>query len=58
VDVCWFGDLKWWQWHKNDLKRFSGIVAHCNDKSSITIKMDRGVSKRKAKWVDIKKKGQ
>jgi hypothetical protein len=48
VDVCWFGDLKWWQWHKNDLKRFSGIIAHCNDKSSIT----------KIKWIVAYQRGK
>ena len=35
VDVCWFGDLKWWNWHKKELKTFKGIVAHCNTRSDI-----------------------
>lgn len=35
VDVCWFGDLKWFNWHKKELKTFSGTIAHCNSKSFI-----------------------
>lgn len=35
VDICWFGDLKWHQWHHEQLKSFKGIIAHCNTKSSL-----------------------
>jgi len=32
VDVCWFGDMKWWEWHRERLKEFKGIIATCNMK--------------------------
>ena len=36
VDVCWFGDLKWFHWHQKELRQsFKGIVAHCNTRSDL-----------------------
>jgi hypothetical protein len=30
VDICWFGDCRWYYWHKDRLKQYSGLVAtHC-----------------------------
>ena len=29
VDVVWFGDVKWFDWHRDKLKNFPGIVATC-----------------------------
>ena len=28
VDVVWFGDHAWWDWHKLSLKTFCGLKAH------------------------------
>ena len=30
VDICWFGDRRWFGWHYQHLKRFNGIIAHCS----------------------------
>jgi hypothetical protein len=32
VDVCWFGDKKWWGWHKDRLIKEKRKVATCNMK--------------------------
>lgn len=32
VDVCWFGDMKWWKWHKDRLLKEKRKVATCNMK--------------------------
>lgn len=29
VDVCWFGDERWYWWHKKSLDNFRGILATC-----------------------------
>ena len=29
VDICWFGDGRWYSWHIKDLREFSGLIAHC-----------------------------
>jgi len=29
VDVCWFGDCRWFDWHKKNLKRFAGLKVTC-----------------------------
>jgi len=29
VDICWFGDCRWWDWHKDELRKFGGLVATC-----------------------------
>ena len=29
VDVCWFGDVRWFDWNKEELKKFKGLVACC-----------------------------
>jgi len=26
VDICYFGDGRWWKWHKDNLKKFQGII--------------------------------
>lgn len=28
VDACWFGDCKWYNWHRKRLQLYNGIVAH------------------------------
>jgi len=36
VDICWFGDLKWYRWHKEKLKSLSHrIIAHCNKRDDM-----------------------
>ncbi len=32
VDVCWFGDSKWFQWYHEEFAFFSGLKATCNHK--------------------------
>ena len=32
VDVCWFGDGRWYPWHRTSLKRFGGLIATCEAK--------------------------
>jgi len=32
VDVLWFGDMKWWQWHRHSLKDYHGFLLCCNPK--------------------------
>jgi hypothetical protein len=32
VNVCWFGDKKWWKWHKERLIKENRKVATCNVK--------------------------
>ena len=32
VDVCWFGDMKWWNWHRDRLRKYWGMVVTCNPK--------------------------
>lgn len=29
VDVCWFGDSRWFQWNREELKSFNGIIVTC-----------------------------
>lgn len=29
VDVCWFGDSRWYSWHIKSLREFPGLIAHC-----------------------------
>jgi len=29
VDVCWFGDARWYGWHCEALKSFKGMIYHC-----------------------------
>ena len=29
VDICWFGDCRWWNWHKEKVREFPGLVATC-----------------------------
>lgn len=42
IDVCWFGDLKWFHWHQKELRAsFKGFVAHCNTRSDL----------RRLKWM-------
>lgn len=36
VDVCWFGDLKWFHWHQLELReKYEGIICHCNTRSNL-----------------------
>lgn len=30
VDVCWFGDSRWYEWNLDKLKDYKGIVATCH----------------------------
>lgn len=39
VDVCWFGDLKWWGWHKERLKSYTGLIITCNTRMKKWSKM-------------------
>ena len=32
VDICWFGDVKWWNWHKARLRDYKGLIVTCNMK--------------------------
>lgn len=29
IDICWFGDCRWYGWHQERLKEFSGLIATC-----------------------------
>ena len=29
VDICWFGDCRWYQWHKEGLRDYPGLVVTC-----------------------------
>jgi len=29
VDICWFGDSRWWGWHKEKLSEFPGLIVSC-----------------------------
>lgn len=35
VDICWFGDLKWFRWHRRYLREFTGLVMHFNENTNI-----------------------
>jgi hypothetical protein len=35
VDFCWFGDIKWWNKHKEELSGFKGRIAQCNQRTDI-----------------------
>jgi len=38
VDVCWWGDLKWWLWHRKTLlTKFHGLLVTCNTKNTMYI---------------------
>jgi len=30
VDIVWFGDARWFSWHRKDLRRFQGLAATCS----------------------------
>ena len=30
VDICFFGDAKWYWWHENELKKFEGVKVTCD----------------------------
>lgn len=32
VDIVWFGDSRWFDWHRKDLARFKGLVCTCAPK--------------------------
>lgn len=32
IDICWFGDSDWYEWHKEKLVNFSGMIIHCADR--------------------------
>lgn len=29
IDACWFHDRRWFDWHRDSLVDFPGIIAHC-----------------------------
>ena len=29
VDICWYGDCRWFDWHQHHLRYFPGFVATC-----------------------------
>ena len=29
VDICWFGDSRWYSWHIKNMRDFPGLIAHC-----------------------------
>jgi len=31
VDICWFGDERWYWWHKSCLKAFTGFLVTCKE---------------------------
>ena len=31
VDVCWFGDERWYHWHKRSLRKFKGLIVCCRE---------------------------
>jgi hypothetical protein len=31
VDICWFGDRRWYTWHKKALKSFRGMLCCCRE---------------------------
>ena len=35
VDICWWGDLKWFRWHRPYLRKFQGLVMHCNENTNM-----------------------
>ena len=32
VDICWFGDSRWFMWNKKELKNFKGLLVTCQRK--------------------------
>lgn len=34
VNICWFGDTRWWNWHEEYLADFKGLIFSCSPKSS------------------------
>lgn len=50
VDICWFGDLKWFRWHRRYLRSFSGLVMHCNENTNVyKIKWIKAVRRSRTK---------
>lgn len=46
VDICWFGDKRWFFWHKKCLKYFGGLIATCGEKlkDPMVLSITRGKS--------------
>ena len=54
VDAVWYGDVRWLEWHKEGMKKFSGLIGSCasghdNKKGIIHYKRGRqyGLEKRR-----------
>lgn len=39
VDVCWFGDERWYQWNKEKLRHYQGILFGCPPNSHKIVKV-------------------
>lgn len=51
VDVCWWGDMTWLDWHKQKLsKLYHGLVATCNQNSNVI--------KRNQNWIKFFARGK
>jgi hypothetical protein len=56
VDVCWWGDLKWFRWHRPYLRQFKGLVMHCNENTNMAkINWVKQIRRSRAKAVGLEK---
>ncbi|MHA1809355.1 MAG: hypothetical protein ACTSYH_03480 [Candidatus Heimdallarchaeaceae archaeon] len=53
VDVCWFGDCRWFNWNKENLQKYKGLVATCcKNKNIVGVKWVKYVERGKAAGID------
>lgn len=41
VDVVWFGDARWYDWHREQLKSFDGLICHCANSVRSPVRLKR-----------------
>lgn len=51
VDVCWFGDGRWYQWHKKYLEEYKGLICSCSPATN-KIKFIKSISRGKPQGIE------
>ncbi len=54
VDICWFGDAKWWRWHYREIQtEYPGEIASCCDHTPLKkVKRIKFYQRGKASGID------
>lgn len=55
VDICWFGDQKWWGWHHDLIRPFPNLIATCATNTGLRDKVKRVKAVNRGKKCGIMK---